>query len=71
MVVKFSWLLTCHTSIRGFCVYLCVSFQGTTVHCKDAIFVMTSNLAQREIAADADILRNYAAEQGALPGTVF
>ena len=42
-----------------------VPTSGTTVHCKDAIFVMTSNLAQREIAADAEILRNYASEQGA------
>lgn len=37
--------------------------KGTTVHCKDAIFVMTSNLAQREIAQESDILRSYAAEQ--------
>ncbi|KXS12937.1 hypothetical protein M427DRAFT_156971 [Gonapodya prolifera JEL478] len=34
--------------------------KGTTVECKDAIFVMTSNLAQREIAAEAEDLRKDA-----------
>lgn len=31
--------------------------KGTTVECKDAIFVMTSNLAQHEIADEAELLR--------------
>ncbi|KAI7865338.1 P-loop containing nucleoside triphosphate hydrolase protein [Spinellus fusiger] len=31
--------------------------KGTTVECKDAIFVMTSNLAQHEIADEAEYLR--------------
>jgi ATP-dependent Clp protease ATP-binding subunit ClpB len=35
--------------------------QGNTVDCKDAIFVMTSNLAQQEIAQESSILRD---EQG-------
>eukprot|EP01083_Nonionella_stella_P047286 126552_1 len=37
--------------------------KGSTVECKDAIFIMTSNLAQQEIAADSEVLRNYAVEQ--------
>ncbi|KAI9266045.1 P-loop containing nucleoside triphosphate hydrolase protein [Sporodiniella umbellata] len=31
--------------------------KGTTVECKDAIFIMTSNLAQHEIADEAELLR--------------
>ena len=31
--------------------------KGTTVECKDAIFVMTSNLAQHQIADEAELLR--------------
>ncbi|KAI8369415.1 P-loop containing nucleoside triphosphate hydrolase protein [Radiomyces spectabilis] len=31
--------------------------KGTTVECKEAIFVMTSNLAQHEIADEAELLR--------------
>lgn len=31
--------------------------KGTTVECRDAIFVMTSNLAQHEIADEAELLR--------------
>lgn len=31
--------------------------KGTTVDCRDAIFVMTSNLAQHEIADEAELLR--------------
>ncbi|ORX48554.1 hypothetical protein DM01DRAFT_324906 [Hesseltinella vesiculosa] len=31
--------------------------KGTTVQCKDAIFIMTSNLAQHEIADEAELLR--------------
>ncbi|KAJ3341162.1 hypothetical protein HDU93_005571 [Gonapodya sp. JEL0774] len=34
--------------------------KGTTVECKDAIFVMTSNLAQQEIAAESVELRKDA-----------
>ncbi|KAI8081023.1 P-loop containing nucleoside triphosphate hydrolase protein [Thamnidium elegans] len=33
--------------------------KGTTVICKGAIFIMTSNLAQHEIANEADFLRHY------------
>eukprot|EP00158_Paraphelidium_tribonemae_P006843 Partr_v1_DN27995_c2_g1_i2_m11291 putative ClpB caseinolytic peptidase B homolog (E. coli) len=32
--------------------------KGQTIDCKDAIFVMTSNLVQQEIASEADILRS-------------
>ena len=31
--------------------------KGQTVECKDAIFVMTSNLAQTEIAEEGEALR--------------
>ncbi|KAI8144658.1 P-loop containing nucleoside triphosphate hydrolase protein [Fennellomyces sp. T-0311] len=31
--------------------------KGTTVECRDAIFIMTSNLAQHEIADEAELLR--------------
>ncbi|KAI9294043.1 hypothetical protein K502DRAFT_350388 [Neoconidiobolus thromboides FSU 785] len=34
--------------------------KGTIVNCKDAIFIMTSNLAQQEIAEEAQILRKEA-----------
>ncbi|KAI0244175.1 hypothetical protein L0F63_000501 [Massospora cicadina] len=34
--------------------------KGTTVECKDAIFIMTSNLAQQEIADEAESLRREA-----------
>ena len=37
--------------------------QGKTIVCKDAIFVMTSNLASDEIANHALELRKLAAEQ--------
>lgn len=32
--------------------------KGTTVTCRDAIFIMTSNLAQHEIAEAAPLLRS-------------
>jgi ATP-dependent Clp protease ATP-binding subunit ClpB len=38
--------------------------QGTTIECKDAIFVMTSNLASDEIAAHGVDLRLEAARIG-------
>ena len=34
--------------------------RGETVHCKDAIFIMTSNLAQTEIGDEAESLRQEA-----------
>ena len=34
--------------------------KGETIECKDAIFIMTSNLAQTEIANEAEILRKEA-----------
>ncbi|KAJ9079078.1 hypothetical protein DSO57_1039244 [Entomophthora muscae] len=38
--------------------------KGTTVDCKDAIFIMTSNLAQQEIADEAESLRHEAMLRG-------
>ena len=45
--------------------------KGTTVECKDAIFIMTSNLAQHEIADEAELLRLEAsvASDAQLTGT--
>jgi ATP-dependent Clp protease ATP-binding subunit ClpB len=40
--------------------------QGQTVDCKNAIFVMTSNLASDEIAQHAVELREQAEEAGAV-----
>lgn len=36
--------------------------KGNTVICKGAVFIMTSNLAQREIADEADFLRNESSD---------
>lgn len=38
--------------------------QGKTVHCKNAIFIMTSNLAQREIGDEGVALREEASRTG-------
>lgn len=42
--------------------------KGNTINCKDAIFIMTSNLAQREIAEEAEELRKEAQEKGIFEG---
>ncbi|KAJ1676315.1 hypothetical protein EV182_008439, partial [Spiromyces aspiralis] len=42
--------------------------KGNTVACKDAMFIMTSNLAQMEIADEAEALRNEAHEKGMAAG---
>ncbi|KAJ1919117.1 hypothetical protein H4219_002166 [Mycoemilia scoparia] len=42
--------------------------KGSTVTCKDAIFIMTSNLAQTEIADEAEALRNEAHEKSFTAG---
>ena len=44
--------------------------QGTTIECKDAIFIMTSNLASDEIAAHGVELRQEAARIGTADETV-
>ena len=44
--------------------------QGTTIECKDAIFVMTSNLASDEIGAHGVELRQEAARIGTADETV-
>jgi len=36
--------------------------KGETINCKDAIFVMTSNLAQREIGDEGQTLRDEGAK---------
>ena len=41
------------------------SGKGDTIHCKDAVFVMTSNLAQREIADEAERIRATASVKDA------
>jgi ATP-dependent Clp protease ATP-binding subunit ClpB len=40
--------------------------KGTTIDCRDAIFIMTSNLAQTEIADEAEILRIDVEDKGGL-----
>ncbi|KAJ1967214.1 hypothetical protein H4R35_006776, partial [Dimargaris xerosporica] len=42
--------------------------KGQTVTCKDAIFILTSNLAQHEIADEAEALRTEAQDRGELAG---
>lgn len=42
--------------------------KGETMECKDAIFVMTSNLAQTEIGNEAEELRREAREKAGLTG---
>ncbi|KAJ1657729.1 hypothetical protein IWQ61_002917 [Dispira simplex] len=42
--------------------------KGNTVTCKDAIFILTSNLAQHEIADEAEALRVEARERGSTAG---
>ncbi|RKP35213.1 P-loop containing nucleoside triphosphate hydrolase protein [Dimargaris cristalligena] len=42
--------------------------KGQTVDCKDAIFILTSNLAQHEIADEAESLRADARERGTTAG---
>ncbi|KAJ1911342.1 hypothetical protein IWQ60_010186 [Tieghemiomyces parasiticus] len=42
--------------------------KGQTVDCKDAIFILTSNLAQHEIADEAEALRAEAREQAPTAG---
>jgi len=42
--------------------------KGETMECKDAIFVMTSNLAQTEIGNEAEELRREAREKAAVTG---
>jgi ATP-dependent Clp protease ATP-binding subunit ClpB len=37
--------------------------KGKTINCKDAIFIMTSNLASEEIAEHAVMLRNEIGSQ--------
>eukprot|EP01006_Ploeotia_vitrea_P036857 TRINITY_DN66067_c2_g3_i1.p1 TRINITY_DN66067_c2_g3~~TRINITY_DN66067_c2_g3_i1.p1 ORF type:complete len:610 (-),score=20.86 TRINITY_DN66067_c2_g3_i1:478-2307(-) len=41
--------------------------QGKTITCKDAVFIMTTNLCQREIADEATRLRQLKGESGKLP----
>jgi ATP-dependent Clp protease ATP-binding subunit ClpB len=38
--------------------------KGKTINCKDAIFIMTSNLAQQEIAEEAEALREESRKRG-------
>eukprot|EP00052_Salpingoeca_macrocollata_P022586 m.196711 g.196711 ORF g.196711 m.196711 type:complete len:594 (+) comp21840_c1_seq5:841-2622(+) len=45
--------------------------KGNTIECKDAIFIMTSNLAQEEIAAHASMLRKTQAEGEIEPSKDF
>merc|ERR1711879_833217 len=42
--------------------------RGETIECKDAMFVMTSNLAQTEIGEEAESLRKEAKEKADVHG---